>query len=382
MAETLIRESEGAGPGAGSASAACLRCAEPDPALAPRRVASLGGVDVHRCQRCGTRHAGAGSSRRPLFTCVRCGLPFLADALLPHDRQRCGACRNGDPVNDLPTEEVAAATEAEVLDALATRWHFVGEPSFDAYLDRAVRQIALRAEPPPPAPRVALFEESAFSTLALPAGTILLSTGALSMLEDEAELVFVLGHEMAHAASGDAAVLLSRLGFEAAVRRESESDAKGFAEAAEDLIVLGYGRRRERDADERALATLLALGYEADSALRLLQRMEARVAAGDPRFGATAFAHPPSADRRRRLERSLYGRVAGTAEGKVNREVFRRAVSVERLVPVPAPRWRRPGTDVAGEGRRPYSLAKRLLVAAVVALGFGALALTLLALLR
>jgi predicted Zn-dependent protease len=267
-----------------------------------------------------------------VFTCESCGLPFLAAKILPHGGQRCEPCLSGHVPPELPDREVAAAAENEVRAALATRWRFVTSSTAQPYLDRIARQIAAHIGGAPQTPRVVLVQTREHRTLALPSGTLLLSTGLLGFLEDEAELAFVLGHEIAHAASGEAAVRLVRLGFQATARESAASDGLCWSDAAVDLARLGYGRRRECDADTCALRAMLALEYEPQSAGRYLQRLNAAIARGDEAVAETEVAHPTPFDRLRRIERALCMRVGKTTEvPRVNREVFRRALTPSAL---------------------------------------------------
>ena len=268
---------------------------------------------------------------RLVFTCETCGLPFLADSILPHGEHRCPSCVSGQVPTELPDQEVAAAAENEVRAALGTRWRFVTSPPVQAYLDRIARQIAARVARAPAWPRVMLVDASEHRTLALPSGTLIMSTGLLRSLEDEAELAFVVGHEMAHAASGEAAVRLVRLGFQATARERSAADGLCWSDAAVDLACLGYGRKRERDADASALSVMLDLEYEPLSACRYLQRLHEAIERGDAAVAETAVAHPTPHDRLRRIERALSARVGPSGEApRVNREVFRRALAPAR----------------------------------------------------
>jgi hypothetical protein len=338
----------------------CPRCGEGPFAIPAVTSATLGGARVHRCVRCATRWVGAPGATAFLFTCESCGLPFSSQTLLAHGEQRCGPCRDGRIPAELPGARVSEAVEHEIRAALDGRWKFGTAPVGQAYLDRIARQVAARAEGGPSAVRVVVVDSAVHRTLALPSGTLLLSAGALAFLEDEAELAFVLGHELAHAASGDAAVRLSRLGFRAS---GSGGDRNGdaWADAASDLGALGYGRHRERDADARAVLGMLALGYDALAADRYLDRLEAAIEAGDPAVAETALAHPPPGERRRRLSKLLYGRIAESDGAlKVNREVFRRAVPRDfgrALVPVRlCPEARMPLSDDAFGNVEPESL--------------------------
>ncbi len=308
-----------------------------------------------------------------VFTCGACGLPFLAAVILSHGEQRCSPCLSGSVPPELPDRDVAAAAENEVRAALASRWRFVTSSTAQPYLDRIARQISVCIAGAPVSPRVVLVDTSEHRTLALPSGTLLLSTGLLAFLEDEAELAFVLGHEIAHAASGEAAIRLVRLGFQATARESAASDGLCWSDAAVDLVRLGYGRRRESDADACALRAMLDLEYEPQSVGRYLQRLHGAIARGDDAVAETEVAHPTPCDRRRRIERTLSLRVGPTTDvPRVNREVFRRAltssnwvsglVKTELDAPQPLP-W---GVTALLE-KKPGVLSARIIVGVVVA---------------
>ncbi len=352
----------------------CPRCGEPWTAGPTVTAPSFGGRALRRCCRCGTRVASGTPAPQLVFSCESCGLPFLADAILPHGEHRCAACVAGLLLPELPDREVAAAAENEVRAALATRWRFVTSPTAQQYLDRIARQVASRIEGAPEWPRIVLVDAKEHRSLALPSGMLVISVGLLGFLEDEAELAFILGHEIAHAASGEAAVRLVRLGFQAAVRERSASDGLSWSDAAVDLARLGYGRKRERDADDCALAALIELEYEPQSVCRYLKRLHVAIACGDDAVAETAVAHPTPFDRLRRIEHALFARVGVMTDvPRVNREVFRRALAPATLAAglspteLDAPRPLPWGVAAEPETRSRF-LSARFLAAAVVAL--------------
>ena len=309
----------------------CPRCGEELSGGLSVTTPSFGGRALVRCGRCGTRVAAGPPASRIVFTCESCGLPFLTSTLLPHGDHRCDDCASGQLPPHLPDREISEAAENEVRAAMATRWRFVTSPVAVPYADRIARQVADKIDGAPRATRVVLVDAPEHRALALPSGTLLLSVGLLASVKDEAELAFVLGHEIAHAASGEVAVRLVRLGFNATARERGGSDGLCWSDAAVDLGRLGYGRRRERDADARALEAVLALDYDPQSAIRYLHRLGEAVERKDPAVAEIAVAHPTPTDRIRRIERALYGRVGGSDAPRVNREVFRRAFSPQEL---------------------------------------------------
>ncbi len=322
VAETVAT---GEGHGPRSRGAGCRGCGAAEGRLPEVHVTYPVHAGVRRCPECGSRRVSRPEGSSWLLTCEGCGLPFLAAELLPHGDRRCGTCRVDAVPMPLPDPALEAALEREVRAALGIRWSFAtGEP-LQGYLDRIARQVAERMEDGLAACRVAIVEADDWRALALPSGTLLVSAGLLFALEDEAELAFVLGHEAAHAASGEAAVRLARLGL-FSDRPHDRPGGEAWAEAAEDLLRLGYGRRREREADRRALEAVLDVGYDPASATRFLERSRRRIQEGDPLVAAYAAAHPTPADRIRRIEFALHARPADRAALRVNREVFRRVL--------------------------------------------------------
>lgn len=85
-----------------------------------------------------------------------------------------------------------------------------------------------------------------------PMGHIVITTGLMHLLKDDAEMAFVIGHEMAHLIKGH-------------YDREEE-DILGISKeiSASDKI------KKERDADEYSLILLKRAGYERGASLKVL----------------------------------------------------------------------------------------------------------------
>lgn len=312
----------GADPAPPSHEAACPRCAEPARAAGPVRAAFLPGAELWRCSHCGARFGGRGGEERLLLTCSRCELPYLATGGGAPDS--CPDCLAGRVPDDLPHAALAAATEEELLSALEAHWGFVTSEASAVYLDTLLRRVARQIDGAPRDCRVVLFEETALKTLALPSGTILLSQETLEDLDDEAQLVFVLAHELVHAAR-HARERLIRIGLRTVARDEAPREIEDWAEMCEDIVRLGFGRRREAEADARALEAVLALGYDPDSVIRYFRHLEVLAGRADERALGLLLAHATPGERIRRADAALRGRVDSGTARLVNREVLRRA---------------------------------------------------------
>jgi len=304
----------------------CPRCEAAWDAVPPVTTSLFDEAPLRRCSRCGCRAVLDEHEARAVLTCRRCGLAFRIDETTSEDHPHCPDCREGRLPEELPVADMTSATEAEFRAALGESWRFVSSPSLSVYLNRIAREVAKQMGHAPEQARIAVFDDPAMTTVALPSGALLISVGTLAGLEDEAELVFVVAHELAHAISGDSAVRLVRLGFHAVAHDETAPSREGWVRAARDLMALGYGRDSEREADARALEAVVELGYDPQSVMGYLERVESRMERGDTEVRQIAASHPPPAERRRLIERAVYGRVDEAMEApRVNREVFRRA---------------------------------------------------------
>jgi Zn-dependent protease with chaperone function len=147
--------------------------------------------------------------------------------------------------------------------------------------------------PAEPRPVVGVMESDELNALALPGGAIVVTRALLDQVDD-AELAFVVAHELAHLehrdnlrAIGRAVVLtvaLSVVGVESGLPVDA-------GELAGRVALHRFGRRRERAADAAAVRRLLARGLDATASVRPLERLADREGRGD-RALAWLATHP------------------------------------------------------------------------------------------
>ncbi len=144
--------------------------------------------------------------------------------------------------------------------------------------------------------RFLILRDPLVNSFSLPNGTIYLSTGMLSLLENDDQLAGVLAHEITHVAKGDAfgvlheyrkketrrsvgrlAVIASSSVFGLAglgITLAVEATLADFGESIPLWVTSGYGDQQEREADETTIALLAHAGRDPGQLSRSLTLME------------------------------------------------------------------------------------------------------------
>ena len=185
---------------------------------------------------------------------------------------------------------------------------------------------------------IAILDVPDVNAFALPDGRVFVTRGLLVLLDNEAQLAAVLGHEMGHvtARHAEARRALRKRNIDAAV---SVARTTGDPRLARDVVALGvlderaFSRDQEFEADRIGIATLGRAGYDVDAAIAALTRlrehdlMEARLASRSPeQIDAAAnmmSTHPRTVDRVQKA-RDLV--TAAHARGELNRDRYLDAI--------------------------------------------------------
>jgi predicted Zn-dependent protease len=166
----------------------------------------------------------------------------------------------------------------------------------------------------------AILDTDEINAFACPGGTIFITRGVLETVENEDELAAVLAHEVAHInhRDGVSAIQTSRLtglatvlASETAASLGSENLAKlvsifegSINDVFTKLVVNGYGKQQESQADVSALTYLSRAGYDPESLKNYLERI---IIAGQESGGGVMSTHPATASRVENVEKYLPG---------------------------------------------------------------------------
>jgi len=163
------------------------------------------------------------------------------------------------------------------------------------------------------------------NAFALPTGKVYITRGLLARLENEAQLVAILGHEIAHVVRGHATQQLQRAQalqdgpiMAAIVAGSSNGGTNPFAAG-----LRKYSRDQEKEADLIGLNYLVRQGYDPHAALRTMEILGGVCGGESPQNFST---HPTSDSRWQYLEEEIQRKYGGQMYGKTNAEQFQRIV--------------------------------------------------------
>ena len=126
------------------------------------------------------------------------------------------------------------------------------------------------------------------NAMALMGGFVYINQGLLKLVkDDEGELAFILGHEMAHVAKKHMVKNVEKavsggliLGL---VFGRSNQITQQVVSVAWDLVQLGYSREEEYQADHFGAECIIKAGYKPEAALLVLEKLQ-KLGGGGPEF--------------------------------------------------------------------------------------------------
>ena len=174
-----------------------------------------------------------------------------------------------------------------------------------------------------------VLDSGQINAFALPGGKVYVTRGLLAKLENEAQLVSILGHEIAHVARGHALQQLQRVQalqdgpiMAAMVAGSSKGEINPFIAGSRK-----YSRDQERVADLSGLNYLARQWYDPHAMLRTMEILKDACGIELPE---TLSTHPTSDNRRQYLEREIELRYGGVINGKTEAARFQRIVFERR----------------------------------------------------
>jgi predicted Zn-dependent protease len=262
-----------------------------------------------------------------LFT-LRRGLLYIVLVTLAHP-----ACARNPVTGQL---QLALVTEAQEIamgrqgaEDVERSLGMVPDAALQKYVQGIGASMAKRSERPELPWRFGVVDDPTPNAFALPGGFIYFTRGMLSLMNSEAELASVLGHEIGHVTARHQVAMLSRaqlaqvgLGLGGVLFPELEQ-LGGVAGAGLSLLFLRYGRDAERQADEIGFRYALDQQYDAREMASVFASL-ARLGDQQQRSPIPAWlqTHPLPAERIKAVEERAAELDRPTADLRINRAEF------------------------------------------------------------
>jgi predicted Zn-dependent protease len=189
------------------------------------------------------------------------------------------------------------------------------DPRYTEALNRVAPRLLRAAGEDPAEWEYLVFEDPSLNAFALPGNKIGIHTGIMDIMQNDAQLAAVVGHEIAHvqydhSAERSSQGLLAQLGIAGAAiggslacnagdrtcARNTQQLTQALGLGAMYGAILPYSRKHELEADAGGVRHMAQAGYDAEEALDFWQNM-ARASAGQQRPPEFASTHPATETR-------------------------------------------------------------------------------------
>ena len=170
-------------------------------------------------------------------------------------------------------------THAQVLE----RYGEYHAPELQRYVESVGRRLAEKSHRSDLIYRFTLLDTPEVNAFALPGGYIYLTRGLLALLDSEAELAAVLGHELGHVTARHSVrqhtsqVVTGVIGAVIA----AQTGVRGAGDVANVVgtaVVRGYGREHELEADRLGAEYLARGGYDPQAMIRVIRILKGQEA--------------------------------------------------------------------------------------------------------
>lgn len=169
-----------------------------------------------------------------------------------------------------------------------------------SYVQGLGARIAAGTERPELPWTFTVLQASEPDAFALPGGYIFITTGMIQRMRDEAELAGVIAHEIGHVASRHSVELIQQAalaeGLTAAVVGDSPGATALLANVVTTLVLRGYGRAKELEADQLGARYAVANGFDPTALGDMLTRLDAE-GGGAPGWLQPLSTHPTLTER-------------------------------------------------------------------------------------
>lgn len=175
--------------------------------------------------------------------------------------------REFNVISETKENDIGRGADPQIIQ----RFGYYRNPELQRYVDAVGQKLVLGCRRHDISYRFTVLDTDMENAFALPGGYIYITRGLLAMLNSEAEMAGVLGHEIGHVVGRDSAVLMSQsmvaqiatlAGAAGAATSGSGGDLAMATNQLFNALMLGFSREREYLADEQSVDYMIKAGYD------------------------------------------------------------------------------------------------------------------------
>ncbi|HXG88934.1 MAG TPA: M48 family metalloprotease [Vicinamibacterales bacterium] len=292
--------------------------------------------------------------------CVSAAMPGAAE-----EREQLGriggAVRRAQQVRELQvTDAEEQAIGAGVSDLVRTRYGVVQNPAVHRYVTLVGTAVAEAAGKPDVPWQFIVLDTDAVNAFATPGGFVHITRGALALIQDEAELAGVLGHEISHVTEKHTIRAIQK---NKSIQMGADEKLSGNAALLNrvvenvylDIIDKGFGRGEEHESDDKGVIAANNVGYGPLGLHRFLTRLQERNKDSKEKRGLFA-SHPEMTERLQRLPKQIASQklvAAATVADRYRKNIPYTPVALTAIAVVDAG-----AAGLAGGGETPAAAKK------------------------
>lgn len=224
----------------------------------------------------------------------------------------------------LITDQQEVALGVQAAQQVLAQMPLAPSASLQEYVSRLGAQVVAVTDRKDLPYRFFVVTDQTPNAFALPGGFIFVTTGLLGIMENEAQLVGVLAHEVGHVTAKHHVEKIREAALAqgvavAAVGAESAATQQ-IAGVVLELVLRGFGRQDELESDRLGAQYTASLGYDPTALAAFLARLEQATGGSQPPWLYPLSTHPPVEQRLRELANFIsQNNLSGS---KTNREQF------------------------------------------------------------
>ena len=261
------------------------------------------------------------------------------------------------------SEEEEIAVGREVAGRTLGAAPLVADPGLQAYVNQVGRWVAAQTERPDLPWHFGVIDSSDINAFAAPGGYVLVTRGLYEILDDEAQLAGVLGHEIGHIVRRHHITVMQQSAAISAGAKMTQSGDRSYLVnnligSGAEVLARGLDKDSEFEADRIGVVLAARAGYNPYALGEVLQKLAAR-GAEDQALALLFETHPAPTERLMHLGDALAPHLAELPSGitPAIRQVSAEGSPPAAAKPLPTEGTRvlqqeQPAARPAGEGDR------------------------------